>query len=98
MATALIIFISQFAVVFLLGIQSLMVRDSNCWGSAIGAVFIGVSQFFVFSIIGGLSANGMFTSEGVAFLLAGPFAIVSSIKMHPVLVAWFSGSKAHGKR
>jgi hypothetical protein len=83
---ALIIFISQFAVVFLLGIQSLMVRDSHCVGAAVGSLFIGVSQFFVFSIVGGLSATDMVTAQGLSFLLAGPLAIVASIKTHPYMV------------
>lgn len=84
--SALIIFISQFAVVFLLGIQSQMVRDANCAGAAVGSLFIGASQFFVFSIIGGLSAGDMFTVEGIAFMLSGPAAIVASIKTHPYMV------------
>lgn len=93
--TALIIFISQVAVVFLLGIQSQMVRDANCAGAAFGSVFIGISQFFVFSIVGGLNASDMLTPEGMAFMLAGPVGIVASIKTHPYMVKHvFKGSKS----
>lgn len=84
--SALIIFVSQFAVVFLLGIQSQMVRDANCIGAAVGSLLIGFSQFFVFSIIGGLAAGDMLTAEGVAFMTSGPLAIVASIKTHPYMV------------
>jgi len=40
-----------------------------------------------------LSTNDMFTSEGVALLLAGPFVTVSSIKMPPALVTFFLSKK-----
>lgn len=83
---ALIIFISQFAVVFLLGIQSQMVRDANCLGAAVGSLLIGFSQFFVLSIIGGLAAGDMLSAEGIAFMTSGPLAIVASIKTHPYMV------------
>lgn len=83
---AFIIFVSQFAVVFLLGIQSQMVRDANCTGAAVGSLLIGGSQFFVLSIIGGLSAGDMLTQEGIAFMVSGPLAIVASIKTHPYMV------------
>lgn len=92
--SALVIFISQFSVVFLLGIQSQMVRDANCIGAAVGSVLIGVSQFFVFSIIGGLAAGDMLTAEGLAFMTSGPLAIVASIKTHPYMVKHvFKGRK-----
>lgn len=97
--SALIIFISQFAVVFLLGIQSQMVRDGHCAGAAMGSLLIGVSQFLVFSIIGGLGANDILTMDGLAFLLSGPIAIVASMKTHPFLVKLiargFDGSSKH---
>lgn len=84
--SALIIFCSQFLVVFLLGMQSQMVRDKNIAGAGVGSLLIGISQFFVFSIIGGLSANDLLQPEGLAFLLSGPIAIIASIKAHPYIV------------
>lgn len=94
MTTAMIIFISQFAVVYLLGIQSLMVRDANCVGAAAGAIFIAISQFCVFSIIGSFAASDLLTLNGLAFLCAAPVAIVASIKTHPYMVKHvFKGRK-----
>lgn len=84
--SAILIFSSQFAAVFLLGIQSLMVRDANCAGAAVGGVLISISQFFVYSSIGGLSTDDMLTAKGLAFMLASPVAIVASIKTHPYIV------------
>jgi hypothetical protein len=81
----LIIFLAQFICVFLLGIQSLMVRDSNCIGAASGSLMIGISQFYIFSIIGGLSGADIGAGDWWAFILAGPVAIVISIKTHPYI-------------
>ena len=89
----LIIFCSQFLCVFLLGIQSLMVRDSNCTGAAIGSLLIGVSQFYIFSVIGGLSVSDIGSTSFISFILAGPIAIVVSIKTHPLIVKTFKGKK-----
>lgn len=85
----LIIFLSQFLCVFLLGIQSLMVRDSNLQGAAMGSLMIGISQFYIFSIIGGLSADDIGSYSWLAFILAGPIAIVISIKAHPLILKLF---------
>lgn len=81
----LIIFLSQFACVYLLGVQSLMVRDANCTGAAMGSIMIGVSQFYIFAIIGGLSSADIGNGDWWAFILAGPIAIVTSIKTHPMI-------------
>lgn len=81
----LIIFSAQFLCVYLLGIQSLMVRDSNCSGAALGSLMIGMSQFYIFAIIGGLSATDIGAGDWWAFILAGPVAIVTSIKTHPYI-------------
>lgn len=91
--SVLVIFLCQFLCVFLLGIQSLMVRDSNCYGAAMGSLLIGVSQFYIFSIIGGLSASDIGSYNWLAFILAGPLAIVVSIKTHPLIVKAFSKDK-----
>jgi len=85
----LIIFTIQFIVVFLLGIQSLMVRDSNIYGAAVVSLFIGVSQFYIFAIIGGLSADDIGNLKWLVFILAGPIAIVFSIKTHPSIAKLF---------
>ena len=85
----LIIFLSQFLCVFLLGIQSLMVRDSNCYGAAMGSLMIGISQFYIFSIIGGLGVEDIGGLKWFAFIFAGPLAIVISIKTHPLILKLF---------
>ncbi|TKB53291.1 hypothetical protein [Ferrimonas aestuarii] len=84
-------FICQFLVVYLLGVQSLMVRDGNCIGAAMGSIAIGVTQYLVIGIISHIGVDGLFSLTGAAFLLAGPIAIVCSIKSHPKLAEWLKG-------
>ena len=66
-----------------------MVRDSNCYGAAVGSLLIGISQFYIFSVIGGLSASDIGSSSFIAFVIAGPIAIVVSIKTHPLINSLF---------
>ena len=92
------IFICQFICVYMLGVQSLMVRDANCQGAAMGSFLIGISQFYIFGIIGGLSADDINTLPFWAFILAGPSAIVNSIKTHPLLNEYVFKRKAKNER
>jgi hypothetical protein len=67
-----------------------MVRDANCYGAAIGSLLIGISQFYIFSVIGGLSISDIGNSSFLSFIAAGPIAIVVSIKTHPFIVKLFT--------
>lgn len=80
----LYLFVSQFAVVFLLGLQSLSVRDSRYAMAAIGSLALGICQVFQWKTMPDAS-----TSEALVWLTAGPIAIVSSMKVHPKLVKYF---------
>ena len=79
----LLIFSCQFAAIFLLGLQSLMVRDDNKIGAVIGSYFIGTTQFYLYSVIGQMGAGSVASSQWWAFVLAGPVAIVFSMYAHP---------------
>ena len=79
----LMIFSAQFVTVFLLGIQSLMVRDTNYLGAALGAFLIGITQFFLFGTIGQLGADDVMHLRWWSFITAGPMAICLSMALHP---------------
>lgn len=85
MIELLIIFFAQFLCVYLLGLQSLMVRDANCTGAAIGSFLIGTAQFFNYALIGKLDLTDLFSATWWLFIVAGPVAIVISIKTHPLI-------------
>lgn len=79
----MLIFLSQFLTIYLLGMQSLMVRDNNYLGAALGSLLIGVCQFYIYNVTGSFS---MFSLDWGIFILAGPIAIVSAMKTHPLLL------------
>ncbi len=81
----MLIFTCQFITIFLLGIQSLMVRDNNKTGAATGSLMIGVSQFYLLTVIGSMGVDAIGTFDWVAFILAGPIAIVFSMIAHPYI-------------
>lgn len=86
MSNSLLIFLAQFCVVYLLGVQSLNVRDGHYVGAAISSLLIGVFGFITTATIGGLEVADMGSSVGVGFLIAGPLAITAAMKTHPWLV------------
>jgi len=77
------IFISQFLTIYLLGMQSLMVRDNHYLGAFIGSLLIGACQYYIYNITGTFSA---FSIDWFIFIFAGPIAIVLAMKTHPLLM------------
>lgn len=78
MKTEILLFVTQFGAVFGLGIQSLNVQARNYWGSSTTSLLIGVMQLFVWKKLPEASL-----SQSVAWLLAGPVAIMAAIWLHP---------------
>lgn len=78
--TELLVFISQFSLVFLLGLQSQFVRDGHYIGAAIVSLALGIAGFYVTMQIAIIKE--MFTSIWWVYILAGPVAINSSIFVH----------------
>lgn len=78
----MLIFLSQFLTIFLLGNQSLMVRDHNYWGAAIGSLLIGVCQFYIYTVVQSIE---MYSYDWYVFLIAGPMAIVTAMKFHATI-------------
>lgn len=74
------IFISQFLTIYLLGMQSLMVRDNHYTGAFVGSLMIGVCQYYIYNVTGSFSALSL---DWFIFIFAGPFAIVLAMKTHP---------------
>jgi hypothetical protein len=79
------LFVGQFLLIYVLGIQSLMVRDDNYVGAAIGATLIGISQFYLTSLISNMGIESIGTLAWCVFVVAGPLAIVTSMKTHPFI-------------
>ena len=83
--TEVLVFISQGALVFLLGIQSRFVRDSQYAYAALTSALLGVAGYYTTMQIA--IVKEMFTSVYWAYLTAGPLAIMLSIFVHD---KWFN--------
>jgi hypothetical protein len=79
------LFVGQFLMIYVLGLQSLMVRDNNYIGAAIGSTLIGISQFYLTSLIADMGLESIGTIAWYVFIIAGPLAIVTSMKTHPFI-------------
>lgn len=73
----LLLFVSTFALVFALGLQSQVVRDGNHWVAFINSFFIGAANLVLFKL-----APNASTPEIIAYLCGGPVGIVSSMWFH----------------
>jgi len=78
--TALTLFLSTFALVFLLGVQQLNVQHDHPVAACITSLFIGISQLALYKMAP--DAGGI---EIAAYLAGGPLAIVCAMKAHPWL-------------
>lgn len=77
------IFLSQFLTVYLLGMQSLMVRDNHYLGAFIGSLLIGICQFYIYTTA---DSFDLLSIHWFMFIFAGPFAIVLAMKTHPIIM------------
>ncbi len=78
MKNEIILFLSQFALVFLIGFQSQNVRDNRYFGSAVCSFLLGLSQCFQWRLMPNAT-----TVEMAVWLFAGPLAIMCAIWAHP---------------
>lgn len=77
METEAILFLSQFAMVFLLGLQSLNVRDNRHGYAALTSLCIGLAAVCQWKLMPKASL-----SETLVWLAAGPLAIVCSMRFY----------------
>ncbi len=73
----LTLFFSSFAVVFLLGFQSQLVKDKHAKESFVTSLMIGVVQMILYKV-----APNSNHIEAASYILGGAFGIVSSIHAH----------------
>ena len=83
--TEVLVFISNFVLVFLLGVQGRFVRDSQYVHAAVTSCMLGVAGYYTTMQIA--IVKEMFTSVYWAYLTAGPLAIMLSIFVHD---KWFN--------
>lgn len=87
---ALIIFVAQFSIVYLMGIQSLNIKGGHYVGAAVTSLLMGVAAFYCTSIVGKMSLDDLLSIVGVGFITAGPVGITLAMLSHKRLVKLFS--------
>lgn len=75
--TALLLFVSTYALVFALGMQSQLVNNGHYKSAFINSLLISLSQLGALQII-----NAHTTAEYAAYILGGPIGIVSSMAIY----------------
>lgn len=79
---SLTIFLCQYLVVLLLGLQSQNVRDRKMLAAAITSLLLGVTGWLVTGIVATAYHSGMLSLVFFSFIVAGPCGIVSSMWLH----------------
>ena len=88
----LMLFISSYTVVVLLGFQSQIVRDKHVIAAFVTSLMVGTCQLVLFKL-----APSASLSESIMFVLGGAFGIVSSIYLHNFWL-WFHNRKPRHRR
>ena len=90
MLDVIMIFLGQFILVGLLGIQQMNVQGRHYIAAAITSLILGISAFHVTAIIAEAGKAGVFSAEYFAYLLAGPLAICTAIWSFPKIKRYWS--------
>jgi hypothetical protein len=85
--TALLLFISTFALVFALGLQSLNVNGGHYAAAFCTSFGIGAAHLVLYKLAP--DAAGL---DIAAYLMGGPFGIIAAMKAHPHIRRLFSRS------
>lgn len=93
MIDAILIFVSQFSFILLLGLQSINVNSKHVVAAGLTSLTLGVVGFHVTGTIATAFKDGMFTLLWWSYILAGPLGIMASIKLHPKLVKFAKNDK-----
>lgn len=83
---AILIFVSQFGLIYLLGFQQMNVVGKHYVAAAITSFLLGLFGWFTISIISSANLEGIFSFIFWVYVIAGPLAIVSAMRTHPYIV------------
>jgi hypothetical protein len=80
--TAVLIFIAQFAMIFLLGWQQQNIAKRLYLQAAITSMLIGIAGWFSITILATMRTFDILSIVFAAYIVAGPMAIVLSMHAH----------------
>jgi hypothetical protein len=78
----LILFVSQFLLVFLLGLQSLNVMRGYYVAAAFTSLLLGICGWFAIGIIAESTTYDLTLFTFFSYIVAGPVAIISAMRFH----------------
>lgn len=87
MNTLIKVFMSQFLMVFLLGLQTINVAHANILLAMITSLLLGICGFFTYSRIA--ECRTPYTKVWYNYIFAGPCGITASILLQPYLESIF---------
>lgn len=85
MGVELKVFAAQFAMIMLLGLQSLNVNGRHYAMAAITSALLGLVGWYITATIAVVGINGIGSSVWWSFLVAGPCGIMTAIYVHPFM-------------
>jgi hypothetical protein len=83
------IFIAQFSMIWLLGLQSINVNRGHKLIAALTSFALGIVGFYVTGTVASAYHEGMMSPMFISFILAGPCGILFSMYSHPYIVKFF---------
>lgn len=86
MIDSIIIFVSQFGMIYLLGMQQMNVTGKHYVAAAVTSLLLGLFGWLTISIISAANKEGMLSMVFWFYLIAGPLGIVTAMRTHGFLV------------
>lgn len=91
------VFVAQFIVIYLLGFQQQNVTGKHYFMAFITSLILGVSSWFLTSVISVANLDAIGSLVWWSFILSGPIAIVMAMRTHSRIVkAMYSMRKGNG--
>jgi uncharacterized membrane protein YraQ (UPF0718 family) len=87
------IFSAQAIMIFLLGFQQMNVTGRHYFAAAVTSFLLGVCGWTITSTIAASHQEGLWSTVGIAFLVAGPMGILAAMEWHGKLIKLLYGRK-----
>lgn len=90
MNDVVLIFVSQFFLIFLMGLQSLNVKDGHTILAGITSALLSLCGFYVTGLTAKAFDAGFLSLFGLSFTVSGALGIMVAMKMHKHIVRMYS--------
>ena len=87
------IFVAQFSLIYLLAIQQQNITGKHHLAATITSLLLGLCGWTVTSTIAAAHQEGLWSSIGISFLVAGPLAVNVAMTTHSKVIKFLYGRK-----